>query len=112
MTTMTSAEAVANGAQMLDEHVPGWYKLINLDTLSLESCERCICGQLGRELGWGLFPGQAGFWESYGFDALDGTEEQMERGYAELDDEWFKAIVARRAADNLDRAPRKEKVLA
>jgi hypothetical protein len=44
---MTTAERVANGAQLLDEKYPGWYRKINLDDLDIESACNCICGQLG-----------------------------------------------------------------
>ena len=40
------AEAVANGAQLLDEKHPGWWRSIDLDTLDLANCTECICGQL------------------------------------------------------------------
>lgn len=47
---MTAAEAVANGAQLLDEKMPGWYRLIDLGTLELFSCAACVCGQLAATL--------------------------------------------------------------
>jgi hypothetical protein len=40
------AERVAAGAAWLDEHEPGWIDRIDLDTLDLESCIRCVGGQL------------------------------------------------------------------
>lgn len=43
---MSPAEAVANGAQLLDERVPGWWREISLDTLKLSNCRNCVCGQL------------------------------------------------------------------
>lgn len=43
------AMACTRGAQFLDQHRPGWYELINLNTLSLESPCRCILGQLHPE---------------------------------------------------------------
>ena len=50
MNEPTIEERVANGAQLLDEKVPGWYKLINLATLRLSSCYDCVCGQLAMAL--------------------------------------------------------------
>jgi len=44
---MNAAEAVANGAQLLDERYPGWYRKINLDELEISNGCSCICGQLG-----------------------------------------------------------------
>lgn len=37
---------VTEGAKFLDEHVPGWYSLIDLTKLKMDSCEFCILGQL------------------------------------------------------------------
>jgi len=42
----TAAEAVANGAQLLDEKVPGWWRKIDLDSIRMDNCQHCICGQL------------------------------------------------------------------
>jgi len=43
---MTPAEAVANGAQLLDERLPGWWRQISLSELILADCQHCVCGQL------------------------------------------------------------------
>lgn len=37
---------VANGVTLLDEKVPGWWRVVNLDTLKMESCTQCMLGQL------------------------------------------------------------------
>lgn len=37
---------VARGAALLDKARPGWAAKISLDTLAMESCDRCILGQL------------------------------------------------------------------
>lgn len=52
MTTAT--QAAAKGAALLDEEIPGWADRIDLPTLDLGSCTRCVLGQLfssGRS-GW------------------------------------------------------------
>ena len=36
---------VQNGALMLDENEPEWWREINLSTLDISSSEYCICGQ-------------------------------------------------------------------
>jgi len=33
---------------MLDEQVPGWHRVIDLNELRLSNCELCVCGQIGR----------------------------------------------------------------
>jgi hypothetical protein len=44
---MTLAEQkVASGVKVLDEKVPGWWKVIDLDTLKMDSCTNCMLGQL------------------------------------------------------------------
>lgn len=101
-------EAVANGAQMLDEKVPGWHKLINVDELDLSCCTACVCGQLGRQLGWALFPYMDDYPAEYGFDVtyevgLDIEDELAQ--YRRLDAEWEKAI---RARLELDKRPKQE----
>jgi hypothetical protein len=37
---------VCRGVWFLDEHVPGWEDQIDLDTLDLNSTERCVLAQL------------------------------------------------------------------
>ncbi len=37
---------VKRGAAWLDGYRPEWYRLIDLDTLDLGSCRKCILGQL------------------------------------------------------------------
>lgn len=50
-TTATRPSAVipgsaARGAAFLDEHVPGWADRIDLAALDLDSCTKCVLGQL------------------------------------------------------------------
>lgn len=45
---VNAAEAVANGAQLLDERYPDWYRKIDQDTLEINSVCKCICGQLAK----------------------------------------------------------------
>lgn len=116
MIERTIQEAVANGAQMLDERVPSWHKLINLDDLSLQSCTACVCGQLGRQLGWSLFPAMSAYPNTYGFDIPDGVFDERDLPddnnwwdgvWAMMDREWQQAIRARLELDK--RAPIEEK---
>jgi hypothetical protein len=45
---------VEAGAFYLDEHHPGWFEKINLDTLDLSKQCRCVLGQLYRDYDRGL----------------------------------------------------------
>ena len=37
---------VARGAALLDRAAPGWAEQINLDRLAMQTCDRCILGQI------------------------------------------------------------------
>lgn len=45
---VSPAEAVAAGAQLLDEKLPGWWQKITLEELQLNDCSACVCGQLAQ----------------------------------------------------------------
>jgi hypothetical protein len=49
MPRETIATRVERGAALLDRHVPGWEKRIDLETLDIASSEFCICGQLANK---------------------------------------------------------------
>src|SRR2546426_82052 len=44
--------AVARGAAWRDKNHPGWAERINLTTLRMDQCSKCIVGQLGIEAPW------------------------------------------------------------
>lgn len=41
-----AAERVAKGVAWLDENYPGWFDVIDLDTLDIAACDRCVLGQV------------------------------------------------------------------
>lgn len=45
-TVNTAATRVARGAAWLDTHYPNWWKTIDLGTLNVASCTRCVLGQV------------------------------------------------------------------
>lgn len=125
MTPKSAAEAVAQGAQLLDEKHPGWHQKIDLDLLDVGCGCTCICGQLARhddihdedEELWTVWAkreldinlpeaGKYGF--TYFLD-LDGFNYMLGWPYSELDREWTLAIKARRKADKLASKPTKTK---
>ena len=100
MIARAEAEArVERGAALLDRERPGWQEDVDPFTLRIESCERCVLGQL-----YGDY--------TAGFSALTGPETQVpgwrqmhgfaiNRGETEiafwvLTDAWIAAIAARR----------------
>jgi hypothetical protein len=102
----TIAERVAKGAALLDEHMPGWWKRIDLNRLEQVSPCGCVLGQLWTD---DKYAEDGGYWPAlvalgiparpaerpaeYGF--AEPTSEFA--GYAALDDEWTRLIKARRA---------------
>ena len=95
-----AAEAVANGAQWLDDMHPGWWREINLDALNLADCKRCVCGQLARTW-YANEEGQRGYrviLQEY--DLVRGFDSCFpDWCYEDLDEEWHKVITARLEAD-------------
>lgn len=117
-----AAEAVANGAQLLDDHHPGWWRMIDLDNLNINSCTRCVCGQLATAIGMPLRQGKYGPHSAY-LEMRNslGLSHGCYHGFAprstevrvnDLENEWHKVITARLEADALTSAEKKEKVLA
>lgn len=47
MTVGLANELVARGAALLDEKLPDWYNLINLDSLEMADECKCVLGQIG-----------------------------------------------------------------
>ena len=46
MLAIQLCSRVARGALLLDDAEPQWFRRIALDELAMESCDRCILGQL------------------------------------------------------------------
>ena len=87
---------VQRGAAWLDRVRPGWEDDIDLTSLEMSECARCIVGQI-----WGLAdrantPTPAYHYdEDYGFDVFDGDISQG--AYEKLAEEWRDLITSRRA---------------
>jgi hypothetical protein len=45
---VSQLKTVERGAEFLDEHVPGWEKLVDLNTLDLSDGCKCVVGQVVR----------------------------------------------------------------
>lgn len=74
----TSLERVRRGARLLDEKVPDWFNKIDIETLSIASCLRCVLGQL------------FGYFGSEALSKLDlcwDTDEDIDYGF--VDDDGF-----------------------
>jgi hypothetical protein len=119
---LTASEAVAQGAQVLDEKYPGWYRDINLEALDISDCFRCVCGQLGGSLLIGESHPYKSFLKAldlprfegeYGFDTLWNRDLfGPQTTYEQLDYEWTQAIEARLALDRLPAEKQAQELLA
>jgi hypothetical protein len=91
------AERVERGAALLDERRPGWWDEVDLSKLDLNSCCRCVLGQL-----WGHYwRGAAELFGCpfYNADAAAGAagfDAQDESHFPALTDLWRAAIERRR----------------
>lgn len=113
---MTGTEAVASGAQLLDEKYPGWYDKIDLEALNIMDGCSCICGQLGEyeRMEWDTFSERlAGRTYKRSWDDTSEHREWADfvtaHGFIEQRGEvlpaWKDAILARREADKLGAPP-------
>lgn len=103
-------ERVARGAALLDEMHPDWPSMIIPEALALESCKRCVLGQMfgdfndapdelqqaARELGFDI--------DADHLPPAEGTPsslaQRLERGkqeYIALTEEWLRVVAERRA---------------
>ena len=119
---LTKAEAeqrVARGAAHLDVVRPGWHDRIDVGTLELSSCIRCVVGQLGngydfidRRMELGMDDGR-----SFGIDLQRGknfdyvADDERVEAWRFLQDAWIAAIADRkiaRSASDSDSSPSQE----
>ena len=97
---------VRRGAEWRDEVRPGWDREINLAELNLQSCAKCVVGQLwpevhdysGVEPPLGV-PAPARYYdEEYGFDIVGVKPITYRDEYAKLSEEWRDLIAERRTS--------------
>jgi hypothetical protein len=93
---------VERGARLLDRLEPGWHLRIAADRLAMETCNRCILGQLHGEFAVGFrnvlasVPGRRDFSAfDHGF-ALGDEDQQMSDAEAKLLFEVFPARIMAR----------------
>lgn len=90
-------ERVIQGADFLDNKVPGWAKRINLETLEMSSICRCSLGQLYGDFTVGRNHLNLNYERSVnmGFDARGLTHIDRIREFSLLDRAWRAAIELR-----------------
>jgi hypothetical protein len=103
----TFAERVAEGAEFLDAHQPGWWQSVNLGNLNMADDCLCVLGQCIAEgddedfdyfdachaLGLQPYTGRA---IDMGFNEVP---DSPDRDYDGLTTEWKRVIEARRAGE-------------
>jgi hypothetical protein len=94
----TPAQAVAKGAALLDREVPGWAEQIDLPTLNMSSCSRCILGQLygeDEDEGEGYWTGMDQFRLSAFGSRRHGFSSEFGRLDRELAEAWAAEVLRR-----------------
>ena len=113
---------VENGAALLDIENPGWYKKINLDKLSINSCSDCILGQIYGDYWAGASiiqrnPNYTGVYNlgfaipMPAFATVVLAAEYVVDKNAKLNAEWKKQIQARLEMDTMEKEIQKEEEL-
>lgn len=103
----SAGEAVANGAQLLDEKMPGWWHHVHTGRLDLGSNDHCVLGQLKprarlraycfRKLGFSRWGAHA---MTIGIRARTAADYGFWHGYYDwslydLESEWVQVIKSR-----------------
>lgn len=83
---MNDLQKVERAASYLDVIKPGWADNVNLNTLDMGNCDRCVCGQ--NELDWGKVAVEYG-------NLIEDVASARDT-FASLVDEWTDAINARK----------------
>lgn len=113
---MDFSKQIDNGIRLLDEHKPGWYNDVDLETLELNNCMHCVLGQLyGDEMdsvcvsafdaGCHILHLNEEESAIHGFDLPwevemdDSFYDQRMQHWQRLTDQWKSAIRSLRAAD-------------
>ncbi len=108
---MKLAGNVRNGTLLLDSTHPGWYNKVDLNSLKMNVCSRCVLGQLYEGYTKGLYElGLGGMYDvaskdhlvicSFGFDVpVGGGIRERAREFEILRKLWVTAIKKRRTDD-------------
>lgn len=92
----TVEERVQKGIDFLDasQSVPdNWRELLDLKTLDIENCKRCVLGQLlGDFIRWFSLSDMPGNPCDFGFDIYPDDNFELDDEFSILQDEWFKRL--------------------
>jgi len=82
LSSQAAAARVAQGAAFLDRVRPGWASVIDVDTLAMRTCRRCLLGQLYGDYGTGA---ERFGWAPSALSLLDLPQVQLGFTLAEVD---------------------------
>lgn len=110
-SSLVNQDSFERGLALLDEKMPNWPMLIDLNVLDMGECDRCIMAQIGDSLSEddidGMCAGLRYFgigdisiaMERYGFDITHlAYDTDADRAYEELRQLWVQAINERRSS--------------
>jgi len=86
--TTDLASRVDAGARLLDQKLPSWYRGVALDELAMQSCDRCILGQIYGSYTEGCDSLGLDWGGQYGFDRLVYSAGGKDSDYPALADLW------------------------
>ena len=84
---------IADSAAVLDEHKPGWYKKVDLDTLDMESPYSCVLGQVFRSR---FFRRDSGYIKGCAFLFSRGYHDQRATFCSSSDHKYWEYEIIRR----------------
>jgi hypothetical protein len=101
-------ERVNRGAALLDEFDPGWWEVIELETLDIGSARRCVLGQwaeANQDLEWvgnysDALPVVLGRGSTYKREKTHGFLSGLQASVTDLTDAWREAILWREYLDD------------
>lgn len=101
---------VNRGVEFLDDESPGWFKLIEAQTLVMDSMYSCVCGSVFRSIAHDLAidTGFEYFTQhytlqpiEYGFDCPSDDSDEQSREYGYLAELWIEAANKKLANEGL-----------
>lgn len=104
-TIGTVEERVRRGAELMDRAVPNWAARIDLDRLTMSSCDSCLLGQVlgnyfdGPRVLGPFAPLGRHLASSYGFNATDQSEGEDSPEFVALARAWRAEVRARIEGD-------------
>ena len=108
LPTTSTKNVVANGAALLDETHPDWWRTLDLDRLNMSNTRDCVLGQTLGQLDEPIEESESLYDEfiygndifdfDYGFNSTPWSLGSPYISYQELRMEWTRVVLERRAA--------------